>query len=126
MTYESKIPLDLFDVFGIVLFISGSVINTVSELLRDSWKKNHENKGKLYTGGLFKYSMHINYFGDLLWVIGYAIITRNPYSIFIPALLFVFFAFYNIPKLDNYLEGRYKEEFEDYKRKTKKFIPLIY
>ena len=37
------------------------------------FKRRPENKGKLFTGGLFAVSMHPNYFGDLLWVSGYAL-----------------------------------------------------
>ncbi|MCB9235580.1 MAG: DUF1295 domain-containing protein [Bacteroidia bacterium] len=121
-----SIPLSLADLPAILIFAAGCVINTGSELLRDRWKKRPENKGKIYTGGFFRYSQHVNYFGDLLWVIGYALMTRNWYSVTIPVFLFSFFAFYNIPKLDLYLKEKYGEEFEEYARKTKKFIPFLY
>ena len=70
--------------------------------------------------------MHINFFGDLLWVSAYAMITRNWYALIIPIFIFCFFAFANIPKLDAYLAKKYSTEFEDYSKKTKKFIPFIY
>jgi len=124
--YKSASALGLPDYLGIILFIAGSWLNTGSELTRNKWKKDPANKGKLYTAGFFKYVMHINYFGDLLWVSGYALLTRNWYSVFIPAFLSGFFVFYNIPKLDKYLASRYGQQFEDYKRKTKRFIPFIY
>lgn len=118
--------MDYVDYLGIALFLVGSLINTYSELQRHFWKQRPENKGKLYTQGLFRYSMHINFFGDLLWVSAYAIITRNYYSIAIPVLLFCLFAFFNIPKLDQYLQSRYGQQFEKYRSNTKKLIPLIY
>jgi len=124
--YKSQQDINFVDVFGIALFLFGSYLNTGSEISRHKWKKNPENKGKLYTIGLFKFSMHINFFGDLLWVCGYALVTRNWYSGLIVFFLFCFFAFVNIPKLDEYLASRYKEQFEDYKKRTKKFIPFIY
>lgn len=119
-------PIGLLDYIAIIIFIIGCSLNTVGELLRDQWKKDRENKGKLYTKGLFKYSMHINYFGDLLWVIAYAMITRNIYSITIPIFLFCFFVFYNIPKLDKYLFEKYGNQFIQYSKSTEKFIPFIY
>lgn len=123
--YETKHSLDFLDAFGVFLFVFGSYLNTGSELMRDQWKKKPENKGRLYTKGLFAYSMHINYFGDLLWVTGYALITRNWYSVLIVAFLFAFFLFFNIPKLDTYLGKRYNEDFTEYKKRTKRFIPYI-
>lgn len=114
------------DYLAIALFISGCVLNSGGEILRDRWKKKPENKGKIYTGGFFKYSRHINYFGDLLWVTAYALITRNWYSASIPVFLFCFFAFYNAPKLDDYLKNKYGKGYDEYAQKTKMLIPFIY
>jgi steroid 5-alpha reductase family enzyme len=124
--YKHDSDFDVFDISGIILFIGGSCINTFSELLRYYWKKDSSNEGHLYTKGLVKYSMHVNYFGDLLWVSGYALVTGNIYSIFIVIFLFSFFAFYNIPKLDKHLASMYGGEFKNYERETKKLIPFIY
>lgn len=119
-------PLDLIDGIGIMLFIAGGWLNTGGELLRHKWKKNPENKGKIYTKGLFKYARHINYFGDLLWVIAYAILTRNWYASSIPLFLFCLFAFYNAPKLDQYLKSKYGKGYEEYAKNTKMLIPFIF
>lgn len=82
---------------GWILFLGGSMLNTVSELLRKSFKDNPVNQGKLYTGGLFKYAIHINYLGDCLWVLGLAFISSNIYSLFISlGLFFVFIIFQNL------------------------------
>ncbi|MGA8941604.1 MAG: DUF1295 domain-containing protein [Thermoactinomyces sp.] len=122
----SKLPIDWIDYLAISVFITGSLINTISEVMRERWKKDPRNKGHLYTKGLFKYAIHINYFGDLVWVSGFALLTRNSWSILVPALLFVFFVFYNIPLHDKYLINKYGKEFEQYRQKTKKLIPFIY
>ena len=122
----TSMPIDGLDVFAIVLFIAGGVLNSGGELLRDKWKKDPEHKGRLYTGGFFKYARHINYFGDILWVSAYAILTRNWYAAAIPVFIFCFFAFFNAPKLDTYLKGKYGQDYADYARKTKMLIPFIY
>lgn len=119
-------PIDWLDALAVLVFLLGSYLNTMSELQRHFWKKHPENKGKLYTRGFFAYAMHINYFGDLLWVTAYAIITRNPWSVVIPVFLFCFFAFFNIPMLDAHLSQKYKEQFLDYQKHTRKLIPFIY
>ena len=126
LALPTKKPVDFIDCLGVVVFLAGSFINTYGEILRNDWKENLKNKGKLYTTGFFAYSRHINYFGDLLWVSGFAILTRNPYSLSIVLFLFSFFAFYNIPKLDTYLKSKYGIEFEKYAKKTAGFIPFIY
>lgn len=118
--------IDGFDFLAITIFILGCVLNTGGEILRNQWKKKLKNQGKLYTQGFFKYSRHINYFGDLLWVIGYSMVTRNIWSITIPVLLFCFFAFYNAPKLDKYLKEKYGQDYVAYAKRTKMLIPFIY
>ena len=110
---------------GIVLFLAGSLVNTLSEYQRHRFKARSENRGRLYTGGLFSASMHVNYFGDLAWITGYACVTGTVWAFAVPVLLFVFFWFYNIPKLDAHLEERYGEEFREYRRRTRRLIPYL-
>lgn len=119
-------PMNGLDLFAIILFFTGCIMNTGGEILRDKWKRNPVNKGKIYTIGFFKYSRHINYFGDVLWVTAYAIVTRNWYAMSIPILILFFFTFYNAPKLDKYLKSKYGKEYDDYAHKTKMLIPFIY
>lgn len=119
-------PLKPIDYFAIALFLTGCILNTGGEFLRNEWKKKPENKGKIYTGGFFKYSRHINYFGDILWVSAYAIVTGNWYAVTIPIFLFSLFAFYNAPKLDKYLQSKYGKDYDEYAKRTKMLIPFIY
>jgi protein-S-isoprenylcysteine O-methyltransferase Ste14 len=111
---------------GIALYLTGSFINTVSEYLRYRWKKNLVNKDRLYTGGLFRYSRHINYFGDVILFTGFAMFTGSVYPFIIPAAMLVLFIVVNIPLLEGYLREKYDGEFEDYAKRTKKFIPFVY
>jgi protein-S-isoprenylcysteine O-methyltransferase Ste14 len=119
-------PFGALDGVALALFASGATANTLSELLRHRWKRDPRNQGKLYTGGLFRYSRHVNYFGDILWVSGWALFTRNPWSAIIPALLFCMFAFYNVPLLDRHLAAKYASEFQAYRRGTKGLIPFVF
>ncbi len=119
-------PLDWIDGIAVFLFLVGSLINTLSEVLRHQWKKNNWNKGKLYTGGLFRYAIHINYFGDVIWVSGFALLTRVIWAGLIPFFLILMFVLLNIPHHDKYLRKKYGKEFEKYEKETKKFIPFVY
>ncbi|MDN4526324.1 DUF1295 domain-containing protein [Fictibacillus fluitans] len=119
-------PLNAWDISFVLIFFLGSFINTYSEWLRDRWKKNPSNHGKLYTGGLFRYSMHVNYFGDCLWVLALAMLTWNLWALFIPAALFILFTFYNIPMLDQHLEEKYGTAFLQYRKSTSKLVPFLY
>ena len=123
---SSHQPVGTLDYFSIFLYLLGSWLNTTSEYTRYIWKKQDKNKGRLYTEGLFKYSMHINYFGDIVLFIGFALITLHFSMVFIPLFMALNFIFIIIPRLDKYLAVKYGEEFKEYAGRTKKFIPGIY
>ncbi|MBW2004073.1 MAG: DUF1295 domain-containing protein [Deltaproteobacteria bacterium] len=123
---NNKQVVGVVEVIGILLYLSGSYVNTHSEYSRHVWKLKEENRGRLYTKGLFSLSMHINYFGDIVLFTGLALVTHSLSMLVIPLIMSVNFVFNIIPSLDRYLEKKYKDEFRDYSKKTKKFIPLIY
>ena len=114
------------EIVGGLFYIIGSYINTDSEYRRHVWKLKEENKGRLYTAGLFRYSMHINYFGDIVLFTGFAMITHSLSMLVIPSIMTLNFVFNIIPSLDRYLEKKYGDEFRAYSQKTKKMVPWIY
>lgn len=126
LVLPSQAALGVWDWVAMALFVLGCTLNTGSELQRHLFKAKTENKGKLYTGGLFSRSMHINFFGDVLWVLAYALVTQSMWSVLIVAFIFSFFAFYNVPMLDTYLANHYGEDFKAYAAQTKKLVPFIW
>lgn len=123
---NSNQPIGLLDYFSIFLYLLGSWLNTWSEYTRHVWKKNKSNKGRPYTLGLFKYSVHINYFGDVVLFTGFALMTWRFSLLIIPLVMALNFIFFIIPRLDKYLAEKYGDEFQEYAAKTKKLIPWIY
>ena len=119
-------PIGLLDIVGIILFLAGSSINTLAEYQRFTWKRKPENQGRLYTRGLFKYSMHINYFGDGVCYVGLALITLEFVCLLVSIGIIVNFIVLQIPLLDQHLNKKYETEFSDYAKRTKKFVPFIY
>lgn len=119
-------PLGALDYVAMVLFVLGSYLNTGSELQRHFFKRKPENRGKLYTKGLFGLAMHINFFGDIVWIAAYALVTQNPWSVLIVLFALSFFAFYNVPQLDAHLADHYGDQFKAYAARTKKLVPFIW
>ncbi len=111
---------------GLALYGVGSVLNSGSEWMRHRWKLRPENRGRLYTGGLFRYSMHINYFGDLLLFTGLCSIAGSWWTGWVPAAMAGMFVWFHIPRMDRYLAGKYGEAFAAYAARTKKLIPFLY
>lgn len=119
-------PLGWLDAAGVALFLLGSWLNTWSEVQRKRFKDNPANQGKLYTGGLFRLARHINYFGDTLWVTGWAMLTHNAWSAIVPVLLTLGFVFVFIPMLSKYLRQRYGRQYDEWTKNSKTFVPFVY
>ncbi|MFV0633266.1 DUF1295 domain-containing protein [Demequina sp.] len=119
-------PVGAVTVLGVVLYLIGSLLNTVSEAMRLAWKRDPAHRGRLYDRGLFGWSMHINYFGDSVLFTGFALIAGSWWAALVPAIMTAMFVGLHIPRLDAHLAARYGEQFDRYAARVRKFIPYVY
>jgi steroid 5-alpha reductase family enzyme len=115
------------DILGICIWFLGFTFETVSDGQLGRFLKIAANKGKIMTSGLWKYSRHPNYFGEVtLWWGIYIIALSVPYgwvSIMGPlTITFLILKVSGIPMLE---EGfRDNPDFQQYRQRTSPFIPL--
>ncbi|MGA7613751.1 MAG: DUF1295 domain-containing protein [Thermoanaerobaculia bacterium] len=119
-------PFGGVGISGVVLYLTGSLFNTGSELHRHLWKLNPQNEGRLFTKGLFRLTRHPNYFGDLLLFTGWAMVAGNLWLLIIPLLMFCGFAFLNAPALDRYLAEHYGEQYDSWAQRTPRLVPFLW
>lgn len=121
---QSKI--NWLDIIGIILWIIGFYFETISDYQLYLFSHNAENKGKVCKNGLWKYSRHPNYFGEIMmWWAIYLISLNVPYgwlTILCPlsittTLLFVT----GIPWNEKAMEGN--AEYQEYKKHTSILVP---
>lgn len=94
-------------IVGASLYAVGLTTELVSEIQRAAFKRDPKNKGKIYDGGLFGLSRHINYFGYTLWRGGYALAAGGwIWGATVAAFFAYDFTQRAIPVLQDYLEGR--------------------
>ncbi len=121
------IALSLFSINypGIVLVLIGLLLETVADHQRYAFLKKPENKGKLITSGLWRYSRHPNYFGELLFWWGlYFLVLGAPMSwmlIVSPLTITYIVLFVSGLPMEDRFRGR--PDFEEYKRRTSALIP---
>jgi len=118
---------------GAALWLAGLVIEAVSDAQKSAFKKKKENRERFISSGLWKYSRHPNYFGEMLvwWgLFVYAVpflegaafaVALGPVFI---TLLLLFVS--GIPLLERSAEAKYGDDpaYREYKRKTSIFVPL--
>jgi len=111
---------------AIALYVTGSALSTVSEAQRKVFKGGPESKGKLMMYGVWSWSMHPNYLGDVLLFSGWALANGRWWSSWVPVSMLLSFVMWHIPGLDEYLAKNYPNEFPEYSAKTAKLIPGLY
>jgi protein-S-isoprenylcysteine O-methyltransferase Ste14 len=119
-------PFGASGAIGILFFAVGSWVNSYAEYARHVWKQHPENHGRLYTSGLFRYSRHPNYLGDLISFSGLCLIADRWATIAVPLTMLAGFVFANIPALDEHLHDHYGPAFDEYASRTRKLIPFVY
>ncbi|MDO9628519.1 MAG: DUF1295 domain-containing protein [Acholeplasmataceae bacterium] len=114
---------------GVILWLIGFYFEAVGDQQLKNFKKNPENKGKILSTGLWKYTRHPNYFGEALmwwavWVVSMSSLSLIPlYGIVGPIFITYLLLFVSGVPL---LEKKYKnnEAFQAYAKKTSIFFPL--
>lgn len=125
--YRVSSSLGIFDLIGLLVWIIGFYFESIGDSQLKTFISNPANKGKLMKTGLWKYSRHPNYFGEVTQWWGIFIIALSiPFgyiTIIGPITITVLILFVSgIPLLEKKYEGR--KDFEEYKKRTSVFFPL--
>jgi steroid 5-alpha reductase family enzyme len=118
---------------GVALWLVGLVIETVSDAQKSAFKGREVNRGRFISSGLWRYSRHPNYFGEMLvwWgLFVYAVPFLDGVAFFVvlgPVFLTLLLLFVSgIPLLEKSAEAKYGADptYREYKRKTSILVPL--
>ena len=74
MTSAEKVEVDIFLIFGLVVWVLGFSIEVISDGQKSKFRSKTENKDKFITSGIWSWSRHPNYFGEILLWCGITII----------------------------------------------------
>jgi len=124
---SEEVSLVIFDFVGILVWIIGFVFETVGDAQLAAFRKNPVNKGKLIKSGLWKYSRHPNYFGEVtqwwgIWFFTFGV-GQAGFGLIGPVTITLLILFVSgIPLLEKKYEGR--RDWEEYKKKTSRFFPM--
>lgn len=124
---QAPIPLNRLDLIGLLVWVLGFFFEATGDYQLDRFKKDSANKGKIMQSGLWHYSRHPNYFGEVtMWWGLYLISLSVPYgwmSVIGPATItFLILKVSGIPLLEKHYKGN--AAFEEYKKQTSAFFPM--
>jgi steroid 5-alpha reductase family enzyme len=125
--------LGLWSVAGAVVWLVGLVVEAVADAQKSAFRAKDENRGRFVASGLWRYSRHPNYFGELLvwWgLFVYAIpfLHGAAFAVVIgPVFITMLLLFVSgIPLLERSADEKYGGDpaYGDYKRRTSILVPL--
>lgn len=119
--YQMEWLYDPRFIVGIILFVSGFIINRYSDGILLSLKKNEKDNYKIPRGFLFKFISCPNYFGEIIEWTGWALATWSP-----AGLAFAMFTMANlIPRAFRH-HLWYHEKFPGYPAQRKAVLPFLF
>lgn len=125
--YSSGNNLDALAIIGALVWCIGYFFEVVGDLELDKFIKSKPAPGTILSTGLWKYTRHPNYFGEVtMWWGLWLMVATLPFSyiaLISPlAITFLILKVSGIPMLEKRFEGNIN--FENYKKRTSAFFPL--
>ncbi len=120
-------PFTVLDALGALVWLVGFLFEAIGDLQLSRFLRDPANRGKLMTFGLWRYTRHPNYFGEVtlwwgIWLFA-AAVPGGWMTVAGPlAITFLILKVSGIPMLEQRYEGR--ADFQEYKRRTSAFFPL--
>lgn len=125
---NNQSSVGLLDFIGLIVWIIGFYFEVRGDAELMKFIENPTNKGKIMKSGLWAYTRHPNYFGEVTLWWGIFIISLGTrehffYTIIGPLTITILILFISgIPLLEKKYKGH--PEFEEYKNTTSIFLPL--
>jgi steroid 5-alpha reductase family enzyme len=104
-----------------VLWLSGFMVQAIADYQLSSFKK-HKQPGQILQTGLWQYSRHPNYLGEIIMWWGIWLILPAWWTLISPILITYLIAFVSgVPMLEEKYKGN--PAFEAYKKRTPALFP---
>lgn len=115
------------DIVGLLIWAFGFLFESIGDWQLKEFQKNPENSGKVFDGGLWRYTRHPNYFGEsLVWWGMFFIAAATPGGLWViisPILITVLLLKVSGVVMLEELMTTTHPEYTDYVRNTSAFIP---
>jgi steroid 5-alpha reductase family enzyme len=132
MTSVTTKPIGAWGAAGFTLWVAGFAIEVVADRQKSAFRRNPSNRGRFICAGLWAWSRHPNYFGEiLLWtgiaVAAFPVLTGAAMATLIsPLFVYVLITKVSgIPLLEKTAEERWGNdpEYQAYRKNTPSLLP---
>jgi steroid 5-alpha reductase family enzyme len=125
--------LGVWSIAGAAVWLVGLLIEAVADAQKAAFRAKEENRGRFVASGLWRYSRHPNYFGEMLvwwglFVYTVPVLHGAAFAVVIgPVFITLLLLFVSgIPPLERSADQKYGSDaaYRDYKRRTSILVPL--
>lgn len=125
---SAETVLGILDILGVAVWLFGFYFESVGDAQLVRFIKNPDNKGKLMQSGLWAYTRHPNYFGEVtqwwgIWLVALSV-PSGVFAIIGPlTITFLILKVSGIPMLEKKMADH--PDFAEYKHRVSMFFPLL-
>tara|TARA_B100001146_G_scaffold35368_1_gene28753 strand:- start:1170 stop:1964 length:795 start_codon:yes stop_codon:yes gene_type:complete len=123
--YPSEFGLSIFHYLGLAVWLIGFIYETAADIQLVNFRSDPSNHNKVLNSGLWRFSRHPNYFGDVLQWLAFFIFslqTGHYWGIISPVLMLFIFLRLTIRLLEKPQSNK-RPEYEEYVKSTNIFFP---
>jgi steroid 5-alpha reductase family enzyme len=133
ITSANKTELDAVAIVGILIWLVGFAIEATADLQKNRFRADPANKGRFIHTGLWSWSRHPNYFGEITLWVGVALIAFSALqgwqlvTLISPVFVFLLITRVSgVPLLEKRADATWggQEDYEAYKARTSVLVPL--
>ena len=119
---------ELINLIGLSVMFLGTMLEFAADRQMKQFIKVRKDRSEIIRTGLWKYSRHPNYLGEILFWYGAALVyilpELNHWPYFAGAVInHLMFLFISVPLAENNMKT-YKSHFEQYKKEVRMFLPV--
>ncbi len=132
ITSTVRVPLGTLTAIGLLLWVAGMALEVTADRQKSAFRADPANKGRFIQSGLWSWSRHPNYFGEILLWVGVAVVALPTLRgwqwvtlispVFVALLLL---RVSGVPMLEKAADEKWGglPEYEAYKRRTPVLVP---
>ncbi len=127
--FQLTSKVNLVTIIGLLIMISSASIQLISDQQMRAFKLRTKGHKKCIEEGLWKYSRHPNYFGEVmvwwgLYIIYFGVTSQINLIIFAPILMTALFIFISIPMMEKKIL-KTRPEYREYQKRVSMLIPFF-
>jgi steroid 5-alpha reductase family enzyme len=135
LSLKTNFNFNLIMLTGLLIWLIGIVIETIADWQKFEFKNKNENKDKIIMSGIWHYSRHPNYFGEIscwwgIFIYSASLQSNWSWLTIIGPIFITFLILFvsGIPTLEKKYQEKYKNNnlYQEYKSKTSLLIPWFH